>query len=425
MIKLLNFELSRALRDELLLLDSQAMKNRWIVLSASVLFQTVLGGIYAWSTFSPSLMEVYGLNNAQSSFIFGLTIAVFTLSMIYAGRLLRKRGPRLTANLSAFLYMTGYLLASVSNGRFILLLISLGVITGAGIGFGYVGPISVSMKWFPEKKGLITGIAVAGFGGGAVLLSTVAGIFIDSGTDVLLFFRWMGILLGAVLLTAAQGMAEPTKTGAGTLPSSVRVSDKARTPQFLLITAALFAGTFAGLLVIGNLVPMVREAGLSGAHAIAAVSVFAAGNAVGRISWGHLFDHFGFASIPSSLLFFAAAVFILLLPLSSWLLLLMSAVLGFGFGYCFVIYASAISRFYGIDSFPVLYPLAFLGYGAAGIFGPVAGGQLADSTGSFDSAIIVSLAVLVAAGASTLWGLRFFEEKSRIELPLQADLQDS
>ncbi|MGC9313931.1 MAG: MFS transporter, partial [Sediminispirochaetaceae bacterium] len=189
------------------------MRNRWVVLAASVVTQTILGGIYAWSTFVPALIERYGLNNAGSSFIFGLTIGVFTVSMTFAGRLLKQKGPRLTANISAILYMTGYLIASVSGGDYLILLISLGLITGAGIGFGYVGPLSVGMKWFPDRKGLITGITVAGFGGGAVILSTVAGVFIDSGVDVLVFFRWMGFVLGAVLIIAAQCMFEPESDG--------------------------------------------------------------------------------------------------------------------------------------------------------------------------------------------------------------------
>lgn len=397
------------------------MRNRWVVLAASVVTQTILGGVYAWSTFVPALIDTYGLNNAGSSFIFGLTIGVFTVSMTFAGRLLKKRGPRLTANLSAVLYMSGYLLASVSGGRYLLLLVSLGLITGAGIGFGYVGPLSVGMKWFPDRKGLITGIAVAGFGGGAVILSTVAGVFIDSGLDVLVFFRWMGIVLGSVLLVAAQCMSEPKSYGQQKQSQQVNLIREISSPQFLLITAGLFSGTFAGLLVIGNLVPIVRSSGLSVVEAVAAVSVFAVGNAVGRVTWGHIFDRFEFPSIPASLILLGLFIAALFLYLPAWSILILTGLIGFGFGGCFVIYASAVSRYYGVDAFPILYPLSFLGYGAAGIFGPVIGGGLADATGSFQSALGLSVLVLATAGVVTTWGQKFFGAKSESEIAQSAE----
>lgn len=398
------------------------MRNRWVVLAASVVTQTILGGIYAWSTFVPALIEKYGLNNAGSSFIFGLTIAVFTVSMTFAGRLLKQKGPRLTANISALLYMTGYLIASLSGGGYLLLLISLGLITGAGIGFGYVGPLSVGMKWFPDRKGLITGVAVAGFGGGAVILSTVAGVFIDSGLDVLVFFRWMGVLLGTVLLIAAQCMSEPLSDGQQKKSADVNIKRELISPQFLLITAGLFSGTFAGLLVIGNLVPIVRASGLSAGEAVAAVSIFAAGNAAGRITWGHIFDRFGLSSIPASLVLLGACIAALFLNIPAWSILIIIGLIGFGFGGCFVIYASAVSRYFGVEAFPILYPLSFLGYGAAGIIGPVIGGGLADATGSFTSALAVSVLVLVSAGALTFRGLKFFRVKGESKIAWSSEL---
>jgi len=398
------------------------MRNRWVVLAASVVTQTILGGVYAWSTFVPALIEDYGLNNAGSSFIFGLTIGVFTVSMTFAGRLLKEKGPRLTATISAVLYITGYLLASVSGGNYPILLVSLGGITGAGIGFGYVGPLSVGMKWFPDRKGLITGIAVAGFGGGAVILSTVAGVFIDSGLDVLVFFRLMGIILGTVLLLSAQCMSEPKSYGRQKQSQQVNLIREISSPQFLLITAGLFSGTFAGLLVIGNLVPIVRSSGLSVVEAVAAVSVFAVGNAVGRVTWGHIFDRFGFPSIPASLILLGLFISALFLYLPVWSILIATSLIGFGFGGCFVIYASAVSRHYGVDAFPILYPLSFLGYGAAGIIGPVIGGGLADLTGSFESALGLSVLLLISAGALTFRGLKIFNGKEESELTRSSEV---
>ncbi|HMA62058.1 MAG TPA: MFS transporter, partial [bacterium] len=166
------------------------MKNKWVNLIAGIIIQTILGGIYAWSIFVPHLINNYGLSKGQCGTIFGVSIAVFTLAMTLAGRILSRRGPRFTASIGAVLFLVGYLIASFSGGSFIILLVGIGLFAGSGIGFGYVCPLSVGMQWFPKHKGFITGVAVAGFGGGAIILSSVASHFLNAGMNVLIFFRW-------------------------------------------------------------------------------------------------------------------------------------------------------------------------------------------------------------------------------------------
>jgi OFA family oxalate/formate antiporter-like MFS transporter len=388
------------------------VRNRWVVLGAGVLIQTILGGIYAWSTFIPWLNKTYGLSTGQCGFIFGMTIATFTVAMTFAGRILTLKGPRVTAGISAALFMSGYLLASVSNGSFPLLLISLGGIAGAGIGFGYVCPLSVGMKWFPEKKGLVTGVAVAGFGGGAILLSSVAGYFLHSGVDVLVFFRWLGLFSGLILFVASLFLIDPPSQKDSSIKTSP-LSGVFSLP-FGIIVLGMFAGTFAGLLIIGNLTPIVTMAGLTEGQAVLSVSLFAVGNALGRISWGYLFDHYGYRCIPLSLGIFALLSFVLLISLPVWLLFLVVSALGFGFGANFVVYASGVSRFFGPQLFPRLYPICFLAYGLAGIIGPGIGGFLADFTGSYNGALYVSGAIVIMAGVFSFMKLSVFFSKEEM-----------
>src|SRR6056297_3235109 len=123
--------------------------KKWIVLAASVVLQLVLGGVYAWSVLGDALETDHGLTKGQTGLIFGVTIAVFTIVMIPAGRLLKKFGPRKLAAFGSILFAAGYLLASFSRGQFPLLVVGIGVLTGAGIGAGYVCPLTVGMKWFP------------------------------------------------------------------------------------------------------------------------------------------------------------------------------------------------------------------------------------------------------------------------------------
>lgn len=385
------------------------MKNRWIVLAAGIVIQTVLGGIYAWSTFSPYLETTYALSKSQCGFIFGLTIAVFTLAMNVAGRVLTKKGPRFTTSIGAVLFMCGYLLASYSNGSFWGLLFGLSVVAGTGIGFAYVCPLSVGMKWFPKKKGLVTGVAVAGFGGGAVILSSVAQHFLFHGMDVLEFFRWFASLTGIILLLSASFLSDPAPGKKILRPEA---GEEVFSVPFAIITLGMFSGTFAGLLIVGNLTSFVIEAGLSPEQTTTAVAIFSIGNAVGRVTWGQIFDFFEYKSIPLSLACFAIFSMCLLFSLNAWLLLLVIGLLGFCFGSNFVVYASAVSNFFGEESFPKLYPLCFLAYGFAGSIGPGIGGYLADYTGSYRSAIFMSICLVSIASLLALSRLQTFAFKA-------------
>lgn len=384
------------------------MNNRWIILAAGCLIQTVLGGIYAWSTFVPYLTKDYGLNSGQCGFIFGTAILMFTSAMIFAGKLLIKKGPRFTAVISAILFMIGYLIASFSNGSFTLLLISLGGVAGCGIGFGYVCPLSVGMKWFPKKKGLVTGVAVAGFGAGAIILSSIAKTFLLEGVDILLFFRWFGIFAGIILFAAALLLSEPSDSEDSSVTSFTKSA--LFSWPFYINVVGIFAGTFAGLMMIGNLTPIVLNIGFSVQQASLAVSVFAIGNGIGRIAWGRLFDTLHYKSIPLSLLGLAIASGALLIPSPNWMLLLIICFIGFCFGANFVVYASAISRFFGTTSFPRLYPICFMAYGIAGIIGPGMGGFIADYTGSYQLSIYICIGIISAAAILTYLKLSAFEQ---------------
>lgn len=153
--------------------------KRYLQIVASFLTMLCIGGVYAWSIFVPPLINEHSLLTAQTQLVFGFTIAVFAVVMIFAGLIEKKRGPRRTALIGAVLYTAGYIVASFSGGGFGLLLIGIGILSGAGIAFGYVTSLATPIKWFPGYKGLITGISVAGFGGGAILLAWLTGKYAE------------------------------------------------------------------------------------------------------------------------------------------------------------------------------------------------------------------------------------------------------
>jgi MFS transporter, OFA family, oxalate/formate antiporter len=384
---------------------------KWAVLGAGCLMQMILGGIYAWSEFVPLLKSGYGLTTSQCGLIFGATIAVFTSVMIPAGKFMQRRGARVTALIGALLFAAGYVMASFSQGDFLLLLISLSLVAGAGIGFGYICPLTVAMQWFPDKKGLVTGVSVAGFGAGAIFLSFVAEhLLVTRGMDVMHVFRFIGLGCGLVAVCSALLLREPPRgSGTGIQRASGRrmqVPTGALTSRnFLLLCLGMFCGTFAGLLVVGNLKPMALSLGLGSSTATVAISVFALGNAMGRIGWGQVHDRFGSRmTIFLSQAFLGLSMLLFLLPPVPALVLSAVLLTGIGFGGCFVVYAASIVEQLGIGLFPRLYPICFLWYGLAALIGPPLGGMIADATGSYGISIAMSV-LLVLSTAPLTWML--------------------
>ncbi len=385
---------------------------KYIILLASVLIQTCIGGLYAWSEFVPALTKSYGLSTAQTQLIFGVLIAVFTVSMVAAGRLLNRVGPRWIAAVGGLAFGSGYWIASQSDGSFVFLLLGIGIVTGIGTGFCYVCPLSMCVKWFPKRKGLVTGIAVAGFGGGAVLLSYLAETLFSRGMEVLAIFKFISILYGGLIVLAALPLHMPKGETAKRHPIEFHVLT--RDLFFWGLALGMFAGTFAGLLVIGNLKPMILWAGVSSSFATSAISAFAAGNAIGRISWGWVTDKTGANAIPMSLAFLAVMV------LLSWTFMAtatgaiaLSALLGAGFGACFVVYAAQTASHYGADHLAAIYPLVFLFYGVSGLVGPWLGGLIYDKTESYSGGLLLSLVILLLSTAGSLTLLGFFKRRRR------------
>src|SRR5271163_1012599 len=147
--------------------------NRWIIAVAGVLMQIALGAVYAWSVFRIPLTRTYGWSISQVTFAFELTIVVLGFASFAGGLLMKKTGPRPIAILAAVLYGAGTSLAGLSHGIGMLYL-TYGVIGGAGLGLGYIVPVATLIRWFPDKRGMITGLAVAGFGAGALVTAPVA-----------------------------------------------------------------------------------------------------------------------------------------------------------------------------------------------------------------------------------------------------------
>ena len=357
-------------------------KRPVLTVVSSFVIMLSLGGIYAWSVIVPELIRSYHWTAVQSQLIFGLLIAVFPATMILAGKLQERVSPRFQALLSAVFFGGGYLVSSFSNGNFYIILLGIGVLAGIGTGFGYMTALTVPVKWFPEKKGLITGIVSAGFGLAAVVLTYLIEHALNDGQDVMEIFRRIGLGYGGMILLFAFFIRKPAAAVASSLVTSHKML---RTKHFMLLATGIFFGTFAGLLVLGNLNPIGAEQGIEKHTLMIGVSVFAIANFTGRLSWGWISDYVPARTcIPIALLLQAIGIFLMgYLPLTGTLYIVLSILIGFGFGSNFVLFAKESASHFGIANLGGIYPYVFLGYALAGIFGPLTGGYLYDLTGSF------------------------------------------
>src|SRR5215831_10229817 len=148
--------------------------NRWVIAIAGLFLQIALGAVYAWSVFRIPLSKQFGWSISEVTFTFTISIFVLGFAAFFGGLWMNRQGPRVVALTGAALYGVGVFLASFSANKLWWLYLSYGIIGGLGLGFGYIVPVATLVKWFPDRRGLVTGLAVCGFGGGAVLAAPIA-----------------------------------------------------------------------------------------------------------------------------------------------------------------------------------------------------------------------------------------------------------
>src|SRR5712675_1784954 len=276
--------------------------NRWVIATAGVFLQIALGAVYAWSVFRTPLAKQFGWSIPEVTLTFTISIFVLGISAFFGGLWLTRRGPRIVALTGGVLYGLGVFLASFSDHGLWWLYLTYGVIGGIGLGFAYIVPVAVLVKWFPDRRGLITGIAVGGFGAGALVTAPVATHLIQS-VGVLKTFAYLGIAFLVVTVAAGYFMQNPPEgwTPRGWAPTASQVSQRSsrdytlsealRTWQWWALWLLLFLNTCAGISVISQEAPIFQE--LTKVSAVVAggmVGVVSLGNAVGRVFWAWVSD---------------------------------------------------------------------------------------------------------------------------------------
>jgi MFS transporter, OFA family, oxalate/formate antiporter len=397
--------------------QSSDSQGRWKIAVAGVAMQMILGTVYAWSVFKKPLLATHGpdggLEGAWSEpgvgFTFTLTIFFLGLSAAVGGRFVDKAGSRRIATVAAVLFGIGTVLAGVADHihSLWLLWIGYGVIAGIGNGLGYITPVAVLVRWFPDKKGLITGLAVMGFGLGAAVMGQLGPLMVKAwGIDNTFYIAGAVFLVG--LLIAARKLVNPSSAwssgakpgqAAATQPLTVDVSGALRMPQFYILWLILFLNVTAGIALISNLSPMAQAQTKVGA-VLAGTIVLATSlcNGFGRLFWGGLSEKLGRKTV--FLLIFATQIplfFMLPRVENVWLFSIMCCYILLCYGGGFGTMPSFTADTFGSKNIGSIYGKVLLAWGIAGAVGPMLMEWIKKTTGSFNTALTIA-AVLLCAG---------------------------
>ncbi|MDR2935158.1 MAG: OFA family MFS transporter [Candidatus Adiutrix sp.] len=386
--------------------------NRWAIAIAGIVMQACLGTVYAWSVFVKPLMDNHGWTRADITIAFTMVIVVLSLAAAVGGYILDTKGPRIVATIGGILFGLGILITGYGDkiGSLTVIYLGYGLICGIGLGFGYITPIATLVKWFPDKRGLITGLAVMGFGLGSGLMAALApGMIVSMGVATTLYifgaiFLVAVVAAGQLMIAPPVGYAPAGWTPTASAPTAgATLGEAVRTKYFYLFWLMLFINITAGMAVISQASPMAQElmtdsvadkAKLAGALML----LFAIFNGIGRLFWASISDKIGRRQVFYTLFITQAIVFYVLYTSSSLTIFIILgcyiyACLGGGF---------ATMPAYAADTFGTKYVGRIYGWmltawGAAGIVGPMLYAQIRQSAGDYKQALLITAFMFVIA----------------------------
>lgn len=384
--------------------------RRWGIALAAVIMQIALGAVYAWSVFRKPLTARFGWSIQEVTLTFTIAIFVLGFAAFFGGLWAGRSGPRIVAVTGGVLYGVGVALASQSFHGLWWLYLIYGVIGGVGLGFGYIIPIATLVKWFPDKRGLMTGIAVGGFGAGALITAPVA-TFLIRRNGVLTTFLYLGIAYLIVTVLAGLAMVNPpegwvpegwdasAKLKATSSARGFSLAEALRSWQWWALWLLLFLNTTAGISVISQESPMFQElAGVTAVTAAGMVGIVSFGNGAGRIFWAWMSD-----LIPRRfvflIMFLLQAVLFYLLPgiNRQTTLTLVTFIILLCYGGGFGTMPAFTADYFGQRFVGPIYGLMLTAWGFASAFGPLLIAHTRQTTKHYTSGLHILAGVLLVS----------------------------
>ncbi|HKW76151.1 MAG TPA: OFA family MFS transporter [Terriglobales bacterium] len=393
---------------------SDRLPNRWGIAVAAVLMQLCLGAAYGWSVFKIPLMKAEHWSETSVQLNFTLAILFLGVGTVIGGLWQDRVGPRKVATVAGVLYGIGYLLAGWGSAQHSLTTIywGYGVLSGIGMGMGYITPVATLVKWFPDKRGLMTGVAVCGYGAGALVMAPIAAPTIVS-HGVAYTFAAFGIVYLIVVVIAAQFYANPPQgwRPAGWAPTSAvakaastyefTVREAASTWQFYLLWFMLFLNVSAGIMIISQASPMAQSkefVGMTAIQAAGMVGLISIFNGLGRVFWAWVSDMIGRARVYFLLYAIQAVIFFALTSLhNATVFSIAFAIIGLCYGGGFGTMPSFTADFFGAKYMGGIYGWVLLAWGAAAIPSPIMIARLHQTTGTFSTSVHIIAVVMVCS----------------------------
>lgn len=386
---------------------SYRIRKKWLVVFGALTAQMAIGSLYAWSLFNEPIATAFNRDINSVVTTYAVSLVSFALTMIFSGRLHLKKGPRFTALIGAFLFSSGILLSAFATST-TMLYFTYGVMGGAGVGFIYVCQLSTLVKWFPNKKGAITGVATAAFAIGAILFKQViTGLLQISDTTVYTTamisstFLTLGIIyavmtIGGALLLDVPGNGHELSKSNGNEGKDFGTKELLRSPNFYKLLFSDLLALMPGLLIIGlakdigsQYIGIVDSDLITAAALVGYLAMF---NAGGRLVSGRLADKFGALKIYRimyliTIISLAFLSFVQVKPIAIIAIL----IIGIGYGSFLSLVPTITGKLFGAKNFSANYSLIFQAYGAAALLG-----IFIKKNVSFDQAFTISMATAIA-----------------------------
>ncbi|MBX9974828.1 OFA family MFS transporter [Cytobacillus firmus] len=376
-----------------------ANKNRWLIALSAVGIHLSIGSVYAYSVYQNPLKETLGWEKTDVSLAFTIAIFILGIAAAFFGRFVEKRGPRVSAMIAAVFFGIGIIGSgfAIQLENYILFLIFFGVIGGLGLGFGYIAPVSTLVKWFPDRRGLATGMAVMGFGAGALITSPIASRLMIA-TSIPTTFYVLGIsyfilmILGSLYIAkppegwVPEGMEEnreeqPVKADLAQLTANEAI----KTKRFWLLWIMMFINISAGIMILSVAAPMAQE--ITGASAITAagiVGIMGLFNGGGRIGWASASDYLGRGNTYMTFfLIQVAAFFILPFITNSFIFSVFLYIIVSCYGGGFASLPAFIGDLFGTRQLGAIHGYLLTSWSIAGVVGPMLVSSIYENTQSY------------------------------------------
>ncbi|PMC39125.1 MFS transporter [Bacillus sp. UMB0899] len=390
-------------------------KNRWLIAASAVGIHISIGSVYAWSNFTNPLMDEFGWSASQVQLTFSIAILFLGLSAAFLGHFVEKYGPRAAGLLAAGFFGAGIIGSgfAVSLGSLPFLYVTYGVLGGIGLGVGYIAPVSTLVKWFPDRRGLATGLAIMGFGFAAAIASPVMEGLINSVGTANTFYI-LGVSYFIIMTLSSlylekpaadwkpRGLEDKIKSGKTRIKedlSQLTANEAVKTTRFYYLWFMLFINVTCGIAILSAAKPLAEESiGLTTAEAATLVGILGIFNGLGRLGWASISDYIGRPNTYTTFFVLQIALFALLPHTTeAFLFQVMLAVVYTCYGGGFAAIPAYIGDLFGTKQLGAIHGYILTAWAAAGLAGPMFAAWMKDTTGSYGTSLTFFSGLFVIA----------------------------